>query len=76
MATVSTAFSTPALAGGLADAIVERQPEVIEETNRRAVPGWVLPAAALLLLGIATTGGGGGDGGDPPDARVVILDPK
>lgn len=79
------AISSPSFAGGLADAIVEREPVAVAPApanTANAIPGWVLPAAALLLLGaVAANGSGGGDssddsggaGGTPP---VSAVDPK
>lgn len=63
-----------ATAGGLADAIVEREPVVIEQTAEAGIPGWVLPAAALVVLGIVVANNDDDDGGDPP--QTFNFDPK
>ncbi|MEJ6402776.1 hypothetical protein [Yoonia sp. 2307UL14-13] len=77
------ATSSASFAGGLADAIVEREPVAVapaQANTANALPGWVLPAAALLLLGaVAANGsgdGGGGDSGGDGTPPVSAIDPK
>lgn len=76
---VATTFTSTAYAGGLADAITEREPEIVEQAAPAAVPGWVVPAVALLLIGVAVAASSdsGSDDDDPtPEAQESNAEPE
>lgn len=60
---LTVGLATSASAGGLSDAIIERQPQIVEQSPPEAMPGWVLPVVGLVVLGIIATQDGGSDGG-------------
>ncbi|PUB18903.1 hypothetical protein [Yoonia sediminilitoris] len=72
----ATMIVSSAQAGGLADAITEREPEVIEQAPPAEMPSWVVPAVALLLIGVAVAASKGGGSDDPaPEARETPDEP-
>ena len=72
-ATVCAFSANSAFAGGLADAIVEQQPQVVAQSQQNRLPGWVIPVAALVLLGAVVASSDGGD--DEPEAQANETDP-
>ena len=67
-ALITALVSTSVSAGGLSDAITEREPEIVQAAPEAGIPAWVLPAVGLLALAvIASSSGGGGGGGSSSD---------
>ena len=68
-ALITALVSTSVSAGGLSDAITEREPEIVQAAPQNGIPGWVLPAVGLLALAViaSSSGGGGGSSDDDDD---------
>ncbi len=75
-AMAASLLANTAFAGGLADAITERQPVVIQDTPDDGLPGWVLPVAALVIIGavVASSDGGSDDPDDPGDPEDAVIE--
>jgi len=58
IATAATfAFTASVQAGGLADAVMEDEIIVLEETQRSSLPGWVIPLAIVgIVIAVASSG--------------------
>ena len=72
----SALVGTTATAGGLADAITEREPVVIQDQAAERGTGWVLPLVALALVPVVATDSGSGGSDDSGGGSPIILDPK
>ena len=68
-ALITALVSTSVSAGGLSDAITEREAEIVQAAPQNGIPGWVLPAVGLLALAViaSSSGGGGGSSSDDDD---------
>lgn len=57
-ATAATfALTASVQAGGLADAVIEDEIIVIEETETASLPGWVIPLAIVgIVIAVASSG--------------------
>ena len=67
-ATAATfALTASVQAGGLADAVIEDEIIVLEETQSGSLPGWVIPLAIVGLV-IAVASSGDDDDDEVPDA--------
>jgi len=79
-ATAATfAFSSAVQAGGLADAVMEDEIIVIEETQAGSLPGWVIPLAIVgIVIAVASSNdderqNGNGGNGNGNNGNVIIL---
>lgn len=69
-------FASASMAGGLADQITERQPEIVEQ-QPRSMPGWLLPALGLLVIGVIVSQSDDDPAPDPdPEPEPEPEDPK
>ena len=66
-ALITALVSTSVSAGGLSDAITEREPEIVQAAPEAGIPVWVLPAVGLLALAVIASSSGGGGGGSSSD---------
>lgn len=79
----TTAMTSGTFAGGLADAIVEREPVIIPQVAEESSMNWLLPLAAIVVVGALVASRDGGSDNDPapdpspqPDVAFNPLDVK
>lgn len=61
LAATLACYTSTAFAGGMAEAIVQPQPIVVQEATSSSAGGWLVPLLLLVVVGAAIASNNGGN---------------